>query len=82
MQRQTLNAKVNNLAVEFEQFNLKLEWIQDIKNTLTDSLSRLLEVDPEAKLHLKERDMNLEHIALKSGMQYLARFLGPADGQH
>ena len=38
------------LCSELEQFNLKLEWIQGIKNTLADSLSRLLEVDPEAKL--------------------------------
>ena len=50
LQKQTLNAKVNNWAVELEQFNLKLEWIQGIKNTLADSLSRLLERDPEAKL--------------------------------
>ena len=50
LQKQTLNAKVINWAVELEQFNLKLEWIQGIKNTLADSLSRLLEVDPEAKL--------------------------------
>ena len=45
-----MNAKVNNWAVELEQFNLKLEWIQGTKNTLTDSLLRLLEVDPDAKL--------------------------------
>ena len=50
LQKQTLNAKVNNWAVELEQFNLKLEWIQGTKNTLTDSLLRLLEVDPKAKL--------------------------------
>ena len=50
MQKQTLNAKVNNWAVELEQFNLKVEWMQGVKNTLADSLSRLLEVDPEAKL--------------------------------
>ena len=49
LQKQTLKAKVNNWAVELEQFNLKLEWIQGVKNTLADSLSRLLEVDPEAK---------------------------------
>ena len=54
LQKQTLNAKVNNWAVELEQFNLKLEWIQGIKNTLADSLSRLLEVDPEAKLQPKK----------------------------
>ena len=41
LQKQTLNAKVNNWAVELEQFNLKLEWIQGVKNTLADSLSRL-----------------------------------------
>ena len=45
-----LNAKVNNWAVELKQFNLNLEWIQGIKNTLADSLSRLLEMDSEAKL--------------------------------
>ena len=55
LQKQTLNAKVNNWAVELEQFNLKIEWIQGIKNTLVDSLLRLLEVDPEAKLQ-PERD--------------------------
>ena len=37
LQKQTLNAKVNNWAVELEQFNLKLEWIQGIKNMLADS---------------------------------------------
>ena len=50
LNKQTLNSKVNNWAVELEQFNLKLEWIQGSKNMLADSLSRLLEVAPEAKL--------------------------------
>ena len=54
LQKQTLNAKVNNWAVELEQFNLKLEWIQGVKNTLADGLSRLLDVDPEAKLQAKK----------------------------
>ena len=48
--KQTLNSKVNNWAVELEQFNLKLEWIMGAKNTLADTLSRLLDVCPEAKL--------------------------------
>ena len=55
LQKQTLNAKVSNWAVEVEQFNLKLEWIQGIKNTLADSLSRLLEVDPGAKLQPEKK---------------------------
>ena len=48
--KQTLNSKVNNWAVELEQFNLKLEWIMGSKNTLADTLSRLLDICPEAKL--------------------------------
>ena len=55
LQKQTLNAKVNNWAVELEQFNLKLEWIQGVKNTLADSLLRLLDVDPEAKLQAEKK---------------------------
>ena len=43
-----MNAKVNNWAVELEQFNLKMQWIMGSKNTLADSPSRLLEVCPEA----------------------------------
>ena len=54
LQKQTLNAKVNNWAVELEQFNLKLVWIQGVKNTIADSLSRLLDVDPKAKLQAKK----------------------------
>ena len=54
LQKQTLNAKVNNCAIELEQFNLKVEWIQGVKNTLADSLLRLLEVDPDAKLQPKK----------------------------
>ena len=46
--KQTMNAKVNNWAVKLEQFNLKMEWIMGSKNTLADSLSRLLEVCQEA----------------------------------
>ena len=47
LEKQTMNAKVNNWAVELEQFKVKLEWIQGTKNTLADSLSRLLEMTPE-----------------------------------
>ena len=66
LQKQTLNAKVNNWAVELEQFNLKLEWIQEIKNTLVDSLSRLLEVDPEAKLQPKKEGHEFSTFCFKN----------------
>ena len=43
-----MNSKVNNWAVELEQFKLHLDWIPGSRNLLADSLSRLLDVDPEA----------------------------------
>ena len=47
--KSTLNSKVNNWAVEFETSNIKLEHILGIKNTLADTLSRIIKVDPEAQ---------------------------------
>ena len=50
LRQNTMNSKVNNWAGELESYNLKLEYIQGIKNTLTDTLSRLLEIDPDVAL--------------------------------
>ena len=47
--KNTLNSKVNNWAVELETFNIKFEHISGIKNTLADTLSRIIKVDPEAQ---------------------------------
>ena len=49
LQKKTLNAKVNNWAVELEQFKIELDWISGVKNTLADSLSRLLDMTPGAE---------------------------------
>ena len=49
MEKKTLNAKVNNWLVELEQFKIELDWISGVKNTLADSLSRLLDMTPEAE---------------------------------
>ena len=49
LEKKTLNAKVNNWAVELEQFKIELDWISEIKNTLADSLLRLLDMTPEAE---------------------------------
>ena len=49
LEKKTLIAKVNNWAVELEQFKIELDWISGIKNTLADSLSRLLDMTPEAE---------------------------------
>ena len=49
LNKQTMNSKVNNWAVELEQFRLHLEWIPGSQNLLADSLSRLLDIVPEAQ---------------------------------
>ena len=49
LEKKTLNAKVNNWAVELEQFKIELDWISGVKNTLVDNLSRLLDMTPEAE---------------------------------
>ena len=45
-----MNTKVNNWAVELESYNLKFKYIKGIKNTLADTLSGLLEIDPDVAL--------------------------------
>ena len=55
LNKQTMNSKVNNWAVELEQFRLHLEWIPGSRNLLADSLSCLLDVVPDAQ-QLKELD--------------------------
>ena len=49
LNKQTMNSKVNNWAVELEQFRLQLEWIPGSRNLLADSLSHLLDVVPDAQ---------------------------------
>ena len=44
-----MNSKVNNWAVELEQFRLHLEWIPGTRNLLADSLSHLLDIVPDAQ---------------------------------
>ena len=45
LQKSTLNSKVNNWAVEISPFRIKLEYIKGIKNTLADTMSRLLDIN-------------------------------------
>ena len=49
LNKQTMNSKVNNWAVELEQFQLHLEWIARSQNLLANSLSRLLDVVHDAQ---------------------------------
>ena len=42
-----LNSKVNNWAVELETFIITFEHISGVKNTLAETLSRIVKVDPD-----------------------------------
>ena len=50
LNKNTMNAKVNNWAVELKTYNLKFEYIQGIKNDLANTLSRLIQLDPDVEL--------------------------------
>ena len=45
--KNTLNSKVNNWAIEISPFQIMFEYIKVIKNTLADTMSRLIEIDPQ-----------------------------------
>ena len=45
--KNTLNSKVNNWAIEILPFHITFEYIKGIKNTLADTMSRLIDIDPQ-----------------------------------
>ena len=49
-----MNSKVNNWAVQLESQNITFTDIPGIQNTLADTLSRLIEMDEDIKLHPEE----------------------------
>ena len=50
LQRNTLNTKVNNWTVEISPFKITFEYIKGIKNTLADTMSRIIALDPDNQL--------------------------------
>ena len=54
LEKNTLNSKVNNWAVELESQNITFEYIPRIRNMLADTLSRLIEMDENIKLQPEE----------------------------
>ena len=50
LEKNTMNAKVNNWAMELESQKIDFVFIPGIKNVLVDTLSRLIEVDSDVKL--------------------------------
>ena len=54
LERNTMNSKVNNWAVELKSQNINFEYIPGIKNTLADTLSRLIDIDENIRLQPEE----------------------------
>ena len=68
LQKNTLNSKVNNWAMELEAFNIQFDYIKGSSNVLADILSHLIAIDPDTPSHQKDKGMSLV-------MQYLRNFL-------
>ena len=54
LEKNTMNSKVNNWAVELKSQNITFEYIPGIKNTLADTLSRLIDIDQDIRLQPEE----------------------------
>ena len=65
LNKQTMNSKVNNWAVELEQFRLHLEWIPGTRNLLADSLSHLLDIVPDAQKTKEPHDQEFGSYCFK-----------------
>ena len=50
LQKNTLNNKVNNWAMELEAFNIRFEHVSGKANILANMLSHLIDLDPDARL--------------------------------
>ena len=45
--KNTLNSKVNNWAIGISPFCFTFEYIKGIKNTLAETMSKLIDIDPQ-----------------------------------
>ena len=50
LEKNTLNSKVNNWAVEIFPFKITFEYIKGIKNTLVDAMTMLIDIGSDVKL--------------------------------
>ena len=47
--KNTLNSKVNNWAIEILPFRITFKYIKGIKSTLADTMSQLMDIDPQTQ---------------------------------
>ena len=65
LEKNTLNSKVNNWAVELESQNITFKYIPGIQNTLAITLSRLIEMDENIKLPPEEEGKEFRYFPLE-----------------
>ena len=61
LNKNTLNSKVNNWAVEISPFHITFEYIKGIKNTLADTMSRLINIDLDTELLPEEQGCEYDY---------------------
>ena len=55
LHKNRLNSKVNNWVMELESFNIQFEHKKRQNNTLVDTLSHLIDIDPDTQLTLERK---------------------------
>ena len=63
--KNTFNSKVNNWAVELETFKIHFEHISGIWNTLADTLSCLVKIDPDMRSEPEKEGYKFEYSCLE-----------------
>ena len=64
--KNTLNSKVNNWAIEISPFRITFEYIKGIKNTLADTMSRLITIDPQIQQESKPEGYEFGYYSFNS----------------
>ena len=73
LEKNTLNSKVNNWAVELESQNITFKYIPGIRNTLADTLSRLIMMDEKNNPNQRTKEKNLDTFPSKNYHQLQPR---------
>ena len=66
LKQMTLNNTVNNWAMEIESFKIKFVHIAGKDNILADTLSRLIDINPDVELQPELKDYEFGHYAFET----------------
>ena len=66
LKQMTVNNTVNNWAMEIESFKIKFIYIAGKDNILADTLSRLIDIDPDVELQPELKDYKFGHYAFET----------------